>query len=229
MPEIAALNPEGTSTQGNAPKSWSAKLCLCACLGLFAVVASMMSGFDAMVVEALSACLADWRIPAGIILGVALVGVVGFVMYWLPSLLELAFLALLAALVPYLWFKILTAATPEGVHLVSIPLVSGMIVASVLFAACASLHFGPVWGRSKIARLYTGFLVGSAVTLAFTSVVTMVAFDNFEAKALAAAETSFRNLHPGQKFVRSAIVEMSGYKFECLINMRDVSCGRTSN
>jgi hypothetical protein len=227
MSEIASPLPEGTSTQGSAPKSWSARLCLAACLVLFAVVATMMSGFDAVVVRAVAACLADWRIPAGIILGVALAGGAGFVMYWLPSLVEAAFLALLAASVPCFWFMILTATTNDGVHLVSAPLASGMIVASLLFATCASLHFRPRWGSSKKVRLYTGFLAGSFVTLAFTGVVSAVALDSFRVKARDAAEMAFAELNKDKEYGAGGYIEMSGYTFDCLMSGKQVSCRRT--
>jgi hypothetical protein len=52
----------------------------------------------------------------------------------------------------------------------------------------------------------------------------MIAFDNFEFKARASARASFSDLHPGELFVDPAIVEMSGFKFSCRIDMKDVRC-----
>ncbi len=228
MTEVASSLATG-KVPSAAPKSWSAKLCLGVCLGLFVVIASFMSGFDTVVIQAVAALLADWRIAAWIAFGVATVGGMIFGVYrFPPSYFVTAFLAFLLACIPLAWFMIFTATTNDGAHVVSAPLVSALIATTLLFAACAGLHFGPFWGASKASRFFFGFLAASTAALLFSSLMVAIAFDNFEAIARAAAKTSFGDLHPGQTYVDPATIEMNGYKFRCYITF-EVSCLRISN
>jgi hypothetical protein len=184
----------------------------------------MMSGFDAVIINAVSACVADWRIPAGIGSGLALF----WAGYWAttryPDRAEQGFIAFLCVVVVCCWPLILSAKTNDGIHAVSVPLVSAMIVATLLFATCAAFHLGPAWGSSKRERFLFGFISASTLALLFSGVVTMTVFDSFEFKARASARTSFSDLHPGELFVDPAIVEMSGFKFSCSIDMKEVRC-----
>jgi hypothetical protein len=229
MSEVASSPPDGTSGQAPVPMSRSAKLCFCVCIALFAVVASLMSGFDAVIVEAVSACLADWRIPAGIGLTWIVVGALCWAVVEHPYRVEQAFFVLLCLAIVCCWPWLLSAKTNDGVHAISAPLGSAMILVTLLFATCAALHFGPIWGGPKRECFFAGLILANIFALLFSGVVALATFDSFERKAHAAARTSFVDLHSGEQFVDPAIVEMSGFKFECRIDNKDVSCRRVRN
>jgi hypothetical protein len=184
-----------------------------------------MSGFDGLIVDAVSACLADWRISAGI----GLFGALCWAVVRHPDRVEQAFFVLLCVAIVCCWPWFLSAKTNDGVHAISVPLVSAMILVTLLFATCAAFHLAPFWGGSKRGRFFAGFVLANIVALLFSGVVALAAFDSFERKARAAAQTSFVDLHPSEQFVDPAIVEMSGFKFECRIETKDVNCRTVRN
>lgn len=212
---------------GTAPKSKmssQAKVCLTACIGLFAVTAYLMLGMNRLIVAAWNFTASDWLQTAGYISAFAGLAILIYALeHHLMLVLKILAVVSLVA-IPVSWYGIATYVANDTSHPTPLTLIIPMVIATILFAYCGSRHFSEHWGTGPFTRLITSFIAASAASLLVAFVPIALSADNDRTVARSAAEKAFTELHPGQTSVASSEVVSAGREFRCWIDNSRVRC-----
>lgn len=201
-----------------------AKVCLTACIGLFAVTAYLILGLNSLVVAAWNLAASNW-LQTAVIISASIAVVLLIYAFENYPVLMLKFVSVVALVgIPFFWYGIATYAADDGSHPVPLTLIIPMLVATILFAYCGSRHFSAEWGSSTFQRLLNSFIVASAVSLFVAGISVVISIDSDRSAALAAAEKAFTDLHQDQFNVARSEIAVAGRKFGCMIDNSRVWC-----